>query len=124
MVTGRGRTRAVVGPDIHGENLFSEANYVANAAEVGSMGRGIASSGFAVAGSYVEMDAGLTFRKVLAINNQGADTVFVGPSGNGIANMFPIAGSGGQISFNVTSGVQIFAITDGTTTNIRLIEIG
>lgn len=120
----QGPSRSIITRDIHGAPLFSEAQYIANAADVGSMGRGIAASGFTVSGDYVEMIAGLTLRKVIALNNQGADTVFVGPSGNGIANMFPIAGSGGAISFNITSGIQIFAITDGTSTNIRVIEIG
>jgi hypothetical protein len=121
---GRGPSRAVLGPDIHGDQLFSEATHVANAADVGSMGRGIASSGFTVSGDYVEMTAGLALRKVIALNNQGADTVFFGPSGNGIAHMYPVAGSGGQVSFNVTSGVKIFGLTDGTATNVRVIEIG
>jgi hypothetical protein len=103
---------------------MSESQYVANAADVGSMGRGLATSGLSVSGDYVEVSAGLTYRKVVAVNNQGDDTVYLGPSGNGIANMYPIAGSGGQISFNVTSGVQIYALTDGTTVNIRIIEIG
>ena len=122
--SNRGANRAVIGPDIHGESLFSEAQYVANAADVGSMGRGMAASGLTVSGDYVEMTAGLDLRKVIAINNQGADTVFVGPSGNGIANMYPVVGSGGQISFNVTSGVKVYGVTDGTATNIRIIEIG
>jgi hypothetical protein len=120
----RSPNRAVVGPDIHGETLFAEAQYIQNAAEIGSMGRGIASSGFTVSGDYVEMTAGLTLRKVIAFNNQGADTVYFGPSGNGVDNMYPVAGSGGQLSFNVTSGVQVFALTDGTSTNVRVIEIG
>ena len=124
MVEGRGPSRALVTTDLHGETLFSESQYVANAADVGSMGRGVATSGFSVSGDYVQMDAGLTFRKVIAINNQGADVLFVGPSGNGIANMYPVAGSGAQVSFNVTSGVKIYAITDGTTVNVRVIEIG
>ena len=118
------RSRAIVGPDIHGETIFSEATHLANAADVGSMGRGMATSGLTVAGSYVEMTAGLALRKVIALNNQGADTVFFGPSGNGIANMYPVIGSGGQISFNVTSGVKIYGITDGTSTDVRVIEIG
>ena len=88
------------------------------------MGRGMAASGFDVAGSYVELDAGLALRKVIAINNQGADVLFVGPSGNGILNMYPVAGSGAQVSFNITSGVKIYAITDGTTVNVRIIELG
>ena len=121
----QGARRAIVGPDIHGRALFSEAQYIANAADVGSMGRGFAVSGFTVGGSAVEMTAGLPHRKVIAINNQGADTVFLGPnSGETITNMWPIVGSGGQISFNVTSGISIWAITDGTNTNIRVIEIG
>ena len=120
----QGANRAVVGPDIHGDSLFSEAQYIANAAEIGSMGRGMAASGFDVAGSYVELDAGLALRKVIAINNQGADVLFVGPSGNGILNMYPVAGSGAQVSFNITSGVKIYAITDGTTVNVRIIELG
>jgi len=121
---GRGPSRAIIGPDIHGEPLFSEATHLANAADVGSMGRGMASSGLTVSGDYVDLTAGLSLRKVLAINNQGADTLFVGPENNGIANMYPIPGSGGQISFNVTSGIQIFGVTDGTSTNVRVIEIG
>ena len=120
----RGPSRAVTGPDMHGENMFSEAQYIVNAADVGSMGRGMATSGLSVSGSYVEVSAGLTYRKTIAVYNDGADTVFLGPSGNGIANMYPIAGSGGQISFNVTSGVQVYALTDGTVTNIRVMEIG
>lgn len=120
----RSASRHVVGKDIHGETLYSEAQYIANASEVGSVGQGIATSGFSVSGDYVNMDAGLNFRKVIAISNQGADTVFLGPSGNGIANMYPVVGSGGQIAFNVTSGVQIFALTDGTVTDVRVIEIG
>lgn len=120
----RGAARSLVGPDIHGEPLFSEAQYIANAAEVGSVGRGMACSGFDVSGVYVEMNAGLTYRTSLAINNQGADTVFVGPTGNGIANMYPIAGSGGQMNLNVTSGITVWALTDGTITNVRVIEIG
>jgi len=120
----RGANRSVIGADIHGRKLFSEAQYIANAAEVGSVGRGVASSGFSVSGDYVELTAGLTYRTSLAINNQGADTVFIGPSGNGIANMYPIAGSGGQMAVNVTSGVSVYALTDGTTTNVRILEIG
>jgi len=119
-----GPSRHIIGPDIHGEALFSESQYIANAADIGSMGRGIAASGYTVGGSYVEMQAGLTYRTVIALNNQGADTVFIGPSGNGVANMFPIAGSGGAVSFNVTSGVKLYAITDGTSTNVRVIELG
>jgi hypothetical protein len=84
----------------------------------------MATSGLAVSGDYVEVTAGLALRKTLAIYNYGADTVFVGPSGNGITNMYPITGSGSQISFNVTSGVTIYAVTDGTASNIRIIEIG
>lgn len=121
---GRGPSRAIVGPDIHGDTLFAEATHIANAADVGSMGRGMASSGLTVSGDYVIMTAGLDLRKVIAINNQGADTVFIGPENNGIANMYPIPGSGGQMSFNVTSGVVLYAVTDGTSTNVRIIEIG
>ena len=120
----RGTSRAIIGPDIHGEPLMSEAQYIANAADVGSVGRGIAASGFSVSGNYVEMNAELTFRTVLAIQNYGNDTLFIGPSGNGIANMYPVAGSGGQISLNVTSGVRIYAVTDGTAVDARVIEIG
>ena len=120
----QGASRSIVGPDIHGASLFSEAQYVANAADVGSMGRGIASSGITVSGDYVELTASLAFRKVIAINNQGADTVFIGESGNGITNMYPVVGSGGQLSLNVTSGVQVWAITDGTSTDVRILEIG
>lgn len=121
----RGQSRHVVGPDIHGETLMSESQYVANAADVGSMGRGVATSGLTIADSYVELTAGLSYRKVLAVYNNGADTLFIGPSsGNGILNMYPIAGSGGQISFNVTSGVILYGITDGTSTNVRVMEIG
>jgi len=120
----RGQSRAIVGVDMHGTTLLSEAQYIANAADVGSVGRGVASSGFSVSGAYVDMDAGLAFRKVIAISNQGTDTLFLGPSGNGIANMYPIPGSGGQISFNATSGVRLHAITDGTIVDVRVIEMG
>ena len=125
MTARRSPNRAVVGPDINGEVLFAEAQHIANAADVGSMGRGTAVSGFTVGGTAVELTAGLPYRKVIAINNQGADTVFLGPnSGEAITSMYPVAGSGGQISFNVTSGVSIWGITDGTNTDIRIIEIG
>ena len=121
----RGASREVVGPDIHGETLFSEAQYIANAADIGSVGRGIAASGFTVSGNYVELIAGLNFRMVLAVHNfASADTVYIGPSGNGIANMYPIPGSGGQLSLNVTSGVRVYAISDGTAVDIRILEIG
>lgn len=119
-----GASRSVITPDIHGEPLFAESQYVANANEVGSVGRGVASSGLTASSTYIELTAGLAYRTVLAIMNYGGDYVFVGPSGNGIANMYPIAGSGGQISFNVTSGVKIYALTDGTSVNVRVIEIG
>jgi hypothetical protein len=122
--SNRGASRSITGPGIHGEPLFSEAQYIANAAEVGSVGRGIATSGYDVAGSYVELSGGLTYRTSMAINNQGADTVYIGPSGAGIAGMYPIAGSGGQINLNVTSGVRVYGITDGTSTNVRVMEIG
>ncbi len=123
----RGASRSVVGLDIHGEKLFSEVTYTANAADVGSMGRGIFSSGLAIAGVYVELggsNSGLAYRKSLAIYNNGADTVFIGETGQGIANMYPLAGSGGQIAMNVTSGVRVWAVTDGTSVNIRILEIG
>lgn len=124
MANQRGPSRSVRTENIEGDLMHAEADYIANAADVGSVGRGVASSGFTVGGSYVDLYAGLTYRRVLAINNNGADTLFVGPSGNGIANMYPIAGSGGQISLNVTSGVRIYGITDGTNTDVRIIEIG
>ena len=118
-------SRAIIGRDIHGDLLFSEAQYIANAADVGSMGRGMAVSGFTVGGTAVELTAGLAHRKVIAINNQGADTAFIGPnSGEVITSMYPLAGSGGAISFNVTSGIAVWAMTDGTNTDIRIIEIG
>jgi hypothetical protein len=124
MTGTRGPSRHILSSDIHGETLHSEAQYIANAADVGSMGQGMATSGLAVSGDYVEITAGLAIRKSVAVYNDGADTVFLGPSGNGIANMYPVAGSGGQISFNVTSGVAVYGVTDGTATNIRVMEIG
>jgi hypothetical protein len=120
----RGPSREVVAKDIHGETLFANAEYVANADEVGSVGRGFASSGISVSGVVVELTAELTFRKSMAINNQGSDTLFVGPSGNSLANLYPVAGSGGQISFNATSGARIYGLTDGTIVDVRVLEMG
>ena len=118
------RGRHIVGKDIKGETLMSEASYVANAAEVGSVGRGIMASGFTIGGTAVLLDAGLTYRTVLAIYNNGADTLFIGPENNTVANMYPVPGSGGQMALNVTSGVLVYGKTDGTSTNVRIIEIG
>jgi hypothetical protein len=124
MVTSRaGASRAVIGPDIHGETLFSEAQYIANAAEVGSVGRGMASSGLTASGGYTELTAGLTYRTAVSIYNSGAQLLFVGPSGNGVAHMYPIP-TGNQISFSVTSGVKIYGLTEGSNTNVRVVEIG
>jgi len=123
MTTGRNRTRHVVGPDIHGETLHSEAQYVANAADVGSMGQGMAASGFTASTSYVELNAGLDARKVIAVANEGSVVVYIGPSGNGTSNMYPIA-TGSQISLNVTSGIQVYALTASSTADVRVIEIG
>ena len=122
--SNRGASRHIVGPDIHGEPLHSEAQYVSNASDIGSVGRGIAASGLTVSGDYVELTAALNYRTVLAVQNNGGDVLFIGPSGNGIANMYPIAGSGGQVSLNVTSGVLIYGLTDGTSVNVRILEIG
>ena len=120
---GVGASRSVIGPDIHGESVFAEIQYVANAAEVGSVGRGIATSGYSVSGAYVELNAGLTYRTAISVYNSGAQLLFVGPSGNGVANMYPVA-TGNQISLNVTSGVKLYALTEGTSTNVRIVEIG
>ena len=123
----RGASRAVIGVDMHGEKLFAEAVYASNAADIGSMGRGIYSSGITVKDEYVEVggsNSGLAYRKVLAIYNNGADTLFIGESGQGIGNMYPLAGSGGQMSFNATSGVRIYVLTDGTDVDMRFIEMG
>lgn len=116
-------SRSVITPDIHGEPLFAESQYVANANEVGSVGRGIASSGLTVGGSYVELTAGLSYRTAVSIYNSGAQLLFVGPSGNGVAHMYPVT-TGNQISFSVTSGVRVYGLTEGSNTNVRVVEIG
>jgi len=118
--------RNVITKDIHGRDIFAESQFVSNAAEVGSVGRGVASSGLSITTSaYTELSAGLSYRKSIALYlNTAGVTVFLGPSGNGTGNMYPLAGSGGQISFNVTSGVKIYGISDNATANLRIIEIG
>jgi len=121
--SNRGASRSIIGPDIHGETLFSESQYVANAYEVGSMGRGLATSGLTASTSYIELTAGLSLRAVLAVANEGSVKVYVGPSGNGTANMYPVP-TGSQISFNVTSGVTMYALTASSTANVRVMEIG
>jgi len=122
------KNREVIVSDIHGEPIFGNSQYVANAAEVGSLGRGIATSGFTVgSGAFTELQAGLTYRKVLTIQNYGSDVVFIGPSGAlpaAISYLYPLAGSGGQIAFNVTSGVKVYGVTDGTSVDVRVLEIG
>jgi hypothetical protein len=118
MVKGR----QVITRDIEGEQIYAEGVYVANATEVGSLGGDVASSGLDVSGVYVELNAGLTTRKVLAIANEGAVVTYIGPSGNGTDNMYPIA-TGSQIALNATSGVQIYAITTGTSADVRILEL-
>ena len=121
--SNRGQNRHIVGPDINGETLMSEAQYVANAADVGSMGRDVATSGLTASTTLIELTAELDYRKVLAVANEGSVPVYVGPSGITAANMYPIP-TGSQISFNVTSGVRIYAITTSSTANVRIMEIG
>ena len=115
--------RSLITQDIHGNPLFAESQYIANAAQIGSVGRNIAASGFTVGGSYVVLDAGLTYRTVLSIYNNGSEVLFIGPSGNGTSHMYPVA-TGGQIALNITSGVTVYAITAGSDTDVRIIEIG
>ena len=118
----RGNNRHVVGPDIHGEQLFSEAQYVANAADVGSMGIGVATSGFASLGtSEVELTANSN-RRVLAINNNGNNILYIGPSGISTASMYPVAANS-QMSLNITSGIRLYGKTAASTTDIRIIEL-
>lgn len=119
----RPKSRQVITKTIEGENIHSEAAYVANANEVGSLGGDIASSGLTASTSYVELTAGLATRKVLAVANEGGVIVYIGPSGNGTANMYPVA-TGAQISLNATSGIQIFALTASSTADVRVIELG
>lgn len=122
------KNREVITSDINGENIFANSQYVANAAEVGSLGRGIATSGYSVgSGAFTELTAGMTYRKVLTIQNYGTDYVFLGPSGAlpaALSTLYPLAGSGGQIAFNVTSGVKVYGVTDGTSVDVRVLEIG
>jgi hypothetical protein len=114
--------RQVIASNIEGEQMYAEGVYVANATEVGSLGGGIASSGLTASTSYVELTAGLSSRKVIAIANEGSVVVYIGPSGNGTDDMYPVA-TGSQISLNATSGVQIYALTAASTADVRILEM-
>lgn len=116
-----GASRAVLTKDLHGNNLHASADYIANAQDIGSLGIAVASSGFTISGTYVELTTGLD-RRVVTIYNSGAQMLFVGPSGNGVANMYPVP-TGGQVAFNATSGVRIWGVTEGTATNVRILEL-
>ena len=123
MVRGRvGANRAVLSKDLHGNDLHANSNYVANPQDVGSLGQAIATSGFASAGtSETELTAGLD-RRVIAIYNNGSNVFYVGESGISTDNMYPVP-TGGQVSFNATSGVRIYGKTAAATTDIRIVEL-
>lgn len=124
MSTTRGRvgaSRSVLTKDLHGNDLHSNADYVANPHDVGSLGQGIATSGFTVGTSETELTAELD-RRVIAIRNDGSVEVFVGPSGIATSNMYPVP-TGSQISFNATSGIRIYAKTASSTTDVRIVEL-
>ncbi len=123
MVRGRvGASRAVLTKDLDGNDLHANADFVANPQDVGSLGQGIATSGYASVGtSETELTAGLD-RRVIAINNNGSQVLFVGPSGIPVANMYPVP-TGQQISFNATSGIKIYGKTSTGTTDARVVEL-
>lgn len=123
MTRGRvGASRAILTKDIHGNDLHANTNYVSNAQDIGSVGQNIASSGFSSVGtSETELTAELD-RRVVAIYNNGSSVLFVGPSGIPVANMYPVP-TGGQISFNATSGIKIYGKTAASTTDVRVVEL-
>lgn len=120
--SGPGASRAVLTKDLDGNPLHANADYVANPQDVGSLGQNMATSGFSSVGtSEVELTAGLD-RRVIAIYNRGSVEVFVGPSGISTDNMYPVSATG-QVSFNATSGIRIYAKTASSTTEIRIVEL-
>lgn len=123
MTRGRvGASRAVLTKDLHGSDLHANADYVANPQDVGSLGQGVATSGYSAVGiTETELTAGLD-RRVVAIYNNGSVILYVGPSGITTANMYPVP-TGGQISFNATSGIRIYGKTAASTTDVRVVEL-
>ena len=122
MSRGTGASRHVLAKDLNGNDLHAGADYVANPQDVGSMGQGVASSGYAAIGTTdVELTAGID-RRVIAIHNNGTVVLFVGPSGVATTNAY-IVPTGSQISFNATSGIRIFGKTAASTTDVRIIEL-
>ena len=120
--SGPGASRAVLAKDLDGNKLHAEAQYAANPQDIGSMGQAVATSGFAAVGTTdVELTAGID-RRVIAITNNGTNILFVGPSGVAVANAYPVP-TGGQISFNATSGVRLYGKTASSTTDVRIIEL-
>lgn len=117
-----GANRHVLTRDLNGNDLHANADYVANPQDVGSLGRGVATSGFSAVGtSETELTAGID-RRVIAIMNNGTNILYVGPSGVPVANMYPIP-TGSQISFNATSGIRMYGKTQAATTDVRIIEL-
>ena len=115
--------RQVIARDIEGEQRYAQSVYVTNATDVNSMGGDIAASGLTASTSYIELTAGLSTRKVVAIANEGSVVVYIGPSGNGTDLMYPVA-TGSQISLNATSGIQIYALTASSNADVRVLEMG
>ena len=119
------RSSAINKKDQHGEQSFAQAVWLTNPHQVGVAGQYFATSGYAVSGEYVELNAGVESRQSVMIYNSSSNVVFVGQSGAGTGNMLPVSGMGTSISFAVTSGVIIYGLaSDSAIADVRVVEIG
>ena len=78
----------------------------------------------AVSGIAVALPSfGLEFRRSLTIRNFGSGTIFLGNDNSvAINNGFPLQ-TLETLSLEITGNIPIFGITDGTSQDVRIIEI-